>query len=160
MRVKGIVDEDFVNYKLPSMFISTCYCDWKCCVEANIPISICQNCELSDSETYDISIESLYQRYINNNISECIVLGGLEPAKQQSEINELIRYFRDNNCNDTFVIYTGYYEEEIQEWVEHLKHYSNIVFKFGRFIPNNEPHYDNILGIKLASDNQYGKQIS
>ena len=30
------------------------------------------------------------------------------------DVYELIKYFRDHNCNDTFVIYTGYYPEEIE----------------------------------------------
>ena len=29
MRVKGIIEEDFTNFKLPSMFINTCFCDFK-----------------------------------------------------------------------------------------------------------------------------------
>ena len=97
MRIKGLVDEDFVNYKLPSMFISTCSCDWKCCTEANIPIETCQNCALAQSETYEISVEELYQRYINNPISESIVIGGLEPAKQMNEVNDLVEYFRNTD---------------------------------------------------------------
>ena len=160
MKIKGLIDEDFVNYKLTSMFILTYTCDWKCCVEANIPIETCQNCELSQSKTYEISIEELYQRYIDNPISESIVIGGLEPAKQMDEINYLVKYFRDDGCNDDIVIYTGYYENEITSWITYLKQFSNVVFKFGRFIPNHKPHYDKILGVNLASDNQYGKKIS
>ena len=41
-----------------------------------------------------------------------------------------------------------------------LKKYSNIIIKFGRFIPNQKPHYDPVLGVELASDNQYGEKIS
>jgi hypothetical protein len=43
---------------------------------------------------------------------------------------------------------------------EQLKSFSNIIIKFGRFIPNQEPHYDEVLGVKLASDNQYARRIS
>ena len=38
--------------------------------------------------------------------------------------------------------------------------YSNIIIKFGRFIPNREPHFDEVLGVNLASNNQYAKRIS
>lgn len=31
MHVKDIVDENYQDYKLPSMFISTVSCDMKCC---------------------------------------------------------------------------------------------------------------------------------
>ena len=30
MKIKGITDEDFVNYKYPSMFIATSICSFKC----------------------------------------------------------------------------------------------------------------------------------
>ena len=42
MRVKNIIEEDIVNYKETSMFISTCFCDWKCCTE--IGADICSRC--------------------------------------------------------------------------------------------------------------------
>jgi hypothetical protein len=38
MKVKDIIDENFQDYKKPSMFISTCFFDWKCCIESAIPI--------------------------------------------------------------------------------------------------------------------------
>jgi len=34
----------------------------------------------------------------------------------------------------------------------------NIIVKFGRYRPNQEKHYDKILGVFLASDNQYAKE--
>ena len=51
-------------------------------------------------------------------------------------------------------------EEEISEQVLWLKQFKNIVIKFGRFVPNQTPHYDEILGVNLASDNQYAKKVS
>ena len=44
--------------------------------------------------------------------------------------------------------------------VEELKKYPNIVVKYGRYIPNSESHYDEVLGITLASSNQYAEKIS
>ena len=35
-----------------------------------------------------------------------------------------------------------------------------IIIKYGRFIPNQQKHYDEILGVYLASDNQYAEKIS
>lgn len=159
MNVKGIIEEDFVNYKQPCMFISMCKCDWKCCKEANIPITICQNCSLAQSNTIEISADEIFHRYIDNSISEAVVIGGLEPLLQWREICELIEYFRKHNCNDYFVIYTGYYPNEIVEQISEIKSFKNIVMKFGRYVPNNKPHYDEVLGINLASDNQYGKVV-
>ena len=160
MRLKGLIDEDFVNYKYPSMFIGTCFCDWKCCTEQNLDISICQNSQLANFKIIDISVEDLFHRYIQNPISKSIVIGGLEPIKQFDEILELIAIFRSNDCMDDFVIYTGYYPEEINEYLNKLKEFPNIIMKFGRYIPGQEKHFDEVLGINLVSNNQYGERIS
>ena len=53
-----------------------------------------------------------------------------------------------------------YWADEIAEQVEKLKGFKNIIIKFGRFIPNNSGRYDDLLGVHLASDNQYAEQIS
>ena len=37
--------------------------------------------------------------------------------------------------------------------------FTNIIIKFGRYIPNQKPHYDEVLGVNLASDNQYAERI-
>ena len=159
MLVKNIVEEDFVNYKLPSMFIATCFCDWKCCREQNLNISVCQNSDIAKQPNINISDREIFERYISNPITKAIVIGGLEPFKQFDEVYKLIKYFRNNNCNDTFVIYTGYDKFEILSQIEKLKEFTNIILKTGRYKPNNEPHYDEILGINLVSDNQKGVVI-
>lgn len=41
-----------------------------------------------------------------------------------------------------------------------LSRYKNVIVKFGRFIPNQEPHYDETLWVNLASNNQYARRIS
>ena len=41
MLIKDIIDEDFINYKKPSMFIGTVKCDWKCCIEGKFDKKIC-----------------------------------------------------------------------------------------------------------------------
>lgn len=156
MKIKGIIEEDFVNYKLPCLYISLGSCDWKCCYESNIPVSVCQNSNLEQSKDIDVSIDEIFNRYISNPISEAIVIGGLEPFKQFDDVYYLIKFFRDNNCSDTFIIYTGYYEYEIFEQIKKLESLKNIILKVGRYIPNQQPHYDEILGIKLVSDNQKG----
>lgn len=159
MEIKQLLDEDFVNYKKPSMFIGTITCNWKCCIEQGIDISICQNSALANAETIDVPTDEIFRRYINNYITSSVVIGGLEPIVQFEEVEELIKYFRDNGCNDTFVIYTGYDRSEIEDKVQKLKSYGNIVMKFGRFIPGEERHFDEVLGVFLASDNQYGERI-
>lgn len=159
MLIKDLRDEDFVNYKKTSMFIATCFCDWKCCKEQCLDVSICQNSQTSKQKNIDIPIYEIYDRYINNDITSSIVIGGLEPMLQFDDILETIKFFRNKECLDDFVIYTGYYSNEIKENIEILKQFSNIIIKYGRFIPNQEKHYDDVLGIYLASNNQYAERI-
>ena len=97
--------------------------------------------------------------YVKNKISKAIVVGGLEPLKQFDEIYGLINYFRQNNVLDTFVIYTGYDKQEICEQIDKMMNFKNIIIKFGRYVPNQKEHYDEILGINLASSNQYAEVI-
>lgn len=158
--LRDVVVEDFCNYKLPSMFLISSYCDWKCCHEANIDESVCQNHELVSGPVKQISYESLYQAYINNNITKAIVIGGLEPFLQFEEILGLISYFREKGCMDIFVIYTGYYFSEIPEQIEKLRKIPNIIVKYGRYIPDKSSRYDEVLGITLVSNNQYAEKIS
>jgi len=160
MKVKGIVAEDFIQYKQPSMFISTCFCDWKCCREAGLDESVCQNSPLAQAESMEIDNEKIYDMFVSNPITQVIVIGGLEPMIQINEVIELIDFFRKNGEDCPFIIYTGYYPQEIPKEILRLKEYKNIVVKYGRFIPDQESHYDSILGVNLASPNQYAEVIS
>ncbi len=160
MLIKDIIEEDFTNYKQPSMFIATCFCTWKCPKELNMDLAICQNQPLAKAPNIEIPADEIFRRYSQNPITSAIVIGGLEPFLQFDEILELIKYFREHACNDTFVIYTGYYPHEIERQINTLRQYQNIIVKFGRYIPNHKPHFDSVLGVQLASDNQYAIQIS
>lgn len=160
MLIKSIVYEDFVNYKLPSMFIGTAFCSGKCCIEAGVPLSVCQNDEWRAIEAVLVDDSELCKRYLHNSITKAIVIGGLEPFEQFSEVCNFIAVLRNEfNCNDDIVIYTGYNRDEIESEIEFLKYYGNIIVKFGRYIPNGIAHYDEILGVKLASENQYAERI-
>lgn len=160
MRIITFVEEDFTNYKLPSMFIALGYCDWKCCKEANIPITVCQNSELVKAQDIEVPIREIFDRYINNPITKAVCIGGLEPMTVAGHVLALLDYFRTHGCDDDFVIYTGYYPSEIPAIVTQLKKYKNVVVKFGRFIPDRPKRYDDILGVTLISDNQYTERIS
>ena len=160
IHLKGVIMEDFVNYAKPSIFLITCQFDWKCCHEANIPVSVCQNEPIVRQPTKEFLISSVYKAYIENEITKAIVIGGLEPFMQFNEILSLLKYFRENNCYDDFVIYTGYYKEEIEKEIEQLKKYPNVILKYGRYKPNTSLRFDDILKITLASDNQYAERIS
>ena len=158
INLKGIVLEDFVNYKKPSMFLITSKCDWKCCVEAGN--QICQNSNLTKVNSKHYLVQVLFDAYSKNDITKSIVFGGLEPMLQFNEIYYFIKFFRDNECDDDIVIYTGYNRDEIEDKVKILQEFPNIIIKFGRFIPDQEPYFDAVLGVNLASDNQYAEVIS
>lgn len=157
MIVKEIRDEDFTNYKKPSMFIGFSKCTWKC--EKECGMRVCQNSTLAEALGVEISAVNLVNRYINNPITKAIVCGGLEPFDTWKDLKELVVELRAK-CEDDIIIYTGYKEEEIYSAINWLKKIPNIIIKFGRFVPNQQSHYDSILGINLASDNQYARRIS
>ena len=158
VHLKNFMDEDFVNYKKCSMFLGFSKCSFKCCQECGR--DICQNSELANSPITIISIEKLWERYQTHYLSEAIVCGGLEPFDTYDELYDLIELFRFNGIKDPFIIYTGYNKDEISDKVEALKKFSNIIIKFGRFIPDQPSHIDEVLGVELASPNQYAEVIS
>lgn len=159
MVIKELRDEDFVNYKKPSMFIAFPSCTWKC--EKECGMRVCQNSALAQAPDIEIEAEEIVNRYLNNPITKSIVIGGLEPFDDYRNLLELLSYFRFKRCYDDIVIYTGYTEAECsgKGFLFDLQSYGPIIIKFGRFLPNQQPHYDEVLGIQLASDNQYGKKI-
>ena len=154
MKIKYIIDENFQDYKKTSMMIAMCSCDWKCLKELNLDISICQNSQIAQQKNIEVSIESIIDRYLNNPITQAVVIGGLEPMLQFDEVLEFIKQFRQYS-DDDIVIYTGYYPEEIQDKIKELIQYKNIIIKFGRYIPDKDKRFDEVLGIWLASDNQF-----
>lgn len=161
MIIKTIVDEDFINYKQPSMYIGTAYCNGKCCREAGIPMSVCQNDEWRKTATVAMADKDIVERYLSNDITSAICFAGLEPFEQFDEMLALISMLRnDYQCTDTVVIYTGYNKDEIKKETEVLRQFPNIIIKFGRFVPSQAKHYDAVLGVNLASDNQYAERIS
>ena len=96
---------------------------------------------------------------MKNTITSAIVFGGLEPFDSLPEMLDLIKALR-SETSDNIIIYTGYTEEEIQCYIKDLAVYSNIIIKYGRYIPNKRSKYDDLLGVNLASDNQYARRIS
>jgi len=157
MKIKGIIDEDTVNYKKICMTIEFPKCSFKCDKECGQ--SVCQNGALTNSPDISINIDRLVERYVNNPITEAIVYQGLEPLDTWEDVLELTDAFRQQT-DDDIVIYTGYTKCEIRDKVEELKKYKNIVIKYGRYVPNEKTHYDKVLGVDLASDNQYAEKIS
>ena len=159
MIVKLVKQDDFVQYKKPCVVVCFPNCTWKCCTEAGIPTSVCQNQEMCGLKDIDVTPEDVYNLYKESLFAESICCSGLEPMLQFDDVLSLLKYFREHDCDADFVIYTGYYPEEIEPQLSILKQFSNIVLKCGRYIPNRPSKYDDILGITLASDNQYAKLV-
>lgn len=158
MKIIQLIDEDFINYKKPSMIIGMPYCSFKCDKECGQ--QVCQNSALATAPIIDISSEDLIKRYLNNPITKAIVFQGLEPFDSYRDLKNFISLIRSKQCWDDIIIYTGYKEEEIKNYLTYLRPYRNIIIKFGRFMPNQNPHFDETLGINLVSDNQYARRIS
>ena len=158
MKLRGYVEEDFTNYKKPSMFLITRYCYFKCCIENGN--NICQNMDVIKAPIIDVDNDELIKRYLNNPITKSIVFGGLEPMDSFEEVREFINTLRwDYNCFDNVVIYTGYNADEIIDQCMRLSKFSNVIVKFGRFIPDQKSHFDEVLGVELASPNQYAVEL-
>lgn len=157
MLLKQILFEDFTNYKKASMFLGFPRCTFKC--EKECGIKCCQNSSLAQATAVEIDTDKLISNYISNPITQAVVFGGLEPLDTFDELIEFVQKFREKT-DDDIVIYTGYYKNEVLDKIEQLCKYKNIIVKFGRFIPNQTPHFDEVLGVKLISDNQYAEKIS
>ena len=82
--------------------------------------SICQNSTFAKYPIVEMKDSKIVERYLDNPITHSIVFGGLEPIEQFDEMLDLIKEFR-SKTDDDIVIYTGFYENEIQEQIECLK---------------------------------------
>ena len=161
MLTKGIIDEDFINYKKPSMVIMCPTCSFKCDKECGE--QVCQNSALATSPNIEIQALDIVSRFLCNDITESIVFSGLEPFDCFDDIFLIGFYIRHISYNGDIVIYTGYTEDEIKRlsningsYLDQIKTYLKpCIIKYGRYIPNQSPHYDEVLGVNLASDNQY-----
>lgn len=161
IELKGIIWEDMVNYKKISTTLMFPRCSFKCDKENGI--QLCQNWELAAAPSQTINIDNLMEQYINNPISEAIVLQGLEPLDSPIDCYTVAAALRRWKIKDDLVIYTGYYpnEEDISWIIDSIAFLTpgHLIVKYGRYLPNQQKHYDEVLGVYLASDNQYGEVI-
>ena len=157
MKIIDLIDEDFINYKKPSLFLALPFCTFKC--EKECGIQCCQNSSLAKQPIIEIPTEKLVQRYLENPISESVVMGGMEPFDSFEDVIEFISILRKYSDSDV-ILYTGYYKSEIEDKIIQLQKFPNIIVKFGRFKPDEPHHIDPILGVELASTNQYAEKFS
>lgn len=156
MKILGVIDEDFINYKKPSMVIEFPFCDFKC--EKDCGEAVCQNSPLVNHPIIEVSADVLARRYVQNPITSAVVFQGLEPLDSMDDIVSFLAALR-RYTQDDVVIYTGYNKAEIADKLTRIIPFGNVVMKYGRFVPHQTPHYDEVLGVKLASDNQYAERF-
>ncbi len=154
MQIRGLNDYDIVNYKEPALFIAFPYCNFKC--DADFGTKICQNSQLIKEPILNVDIYDILDIYEANPLTHAVVCGGLEPFDSLDELYPFIDRFR-RRSKDIIIIYTGYTEDELEKEIPKVELFGNVIIKFGRYIPNAASRYDDILGVTLASDNQYAK---
>lgn len=175
MLIKNLIDEDFVNYKKPSLFIGCGECDFKCDKECGK--AVCQNSALAKAPSVNVYEGEIIDRFFNNPITDAFVFGGLEPFYSEDSVNGLIHLLLEiiaqhgfRHCTEPIdvVIYTGFYPFEIYDYLREIQKnirtvYNgkgiNVIIKFGRFIPDSTPRFDELLGVELASDNQFAMTL-
>lgn len=148
---------DVVNYIRPTFNVASgITCTFKCGKD------LCQNCELTKQKKITLDISDIIVKYDKQILAKSITFQGLEPLDNMNQLLWFIYDFRENHKDD-IILWTGYTKEECADLIYLIKEkmkWDNIIIKFGRFIPNQKPHYDEILGVNLASDNQYAEKIS
>lgn len=146
-------DVDVVNYKEASCFIGAGYTCSRGCPG-------CQNEELKHSIPAQVDASRIALNYEKMPITHAIVFGGLEPLEDLENLKLWVNIFRFIT-DDMIIIYTGVEidSDELKEAAKYLAEYPNIIFKAGSYIDGHEPHFDELLGVKLASDNQRGIRL-
>ena len=157
MIIKNVIIEDFLQYRKPSLFIIFPKCSFKC--DREFGTQICQNCSIIKEPDIEITSSVLIKKYLANPITKAVVCGGLEPFDSFDDLMDFVTQFRSVSTDD-ICVYTGYNKSEIESQIRQLSQFENIIIKFGRYIPNQEKHFDPVLGVYLASDNQYAEKIS
>lgn len=152
MLLSGFEEENFTNYRWPTMTVGFPACSFKCG-------RWCQNINLGSSPRIEIPTEMIVRRYLANSITKGIVCAGLEPIDTFGMLMGLLESFRERT-SDVAIVYTGYDEFEIPDQTERLRDVGNIIVKYGRYVPNQQGHFDEVLGVSLASDNQYAMRLA
>lgn len=146
------IRETFVDYKKTGLYVSGSRCNLKC--------KECFNENLKHSPTIKIKPIQFVEDYIiKNQVIESVIFSGLNWFDKFEDLLQLVNCIRVKTDID-IVIYTGYKESEVLSEIDMLKENKNIIVKFGEYIPNDMEVYDEVLGITLASSNQYAKKIS
>lgn len=148
------VTEVFQDYKKPALMVCTAHCDFKCCKDAGY--DVCHNMKVAKQRGVFLPFARLLNMVNKSTLTDAVLFGGLEPFLQADELVQCIEYLRAHGMTKDIVIYTGYDRSELDQKTLLRLSCSQVIVKFGRYVPNSSPVFDPILGIILASDNQYG----
>jgi hypothetical protein len=162
IKLVNLIEEDFVDYCIPGMFLGFPTCSGKCNEECGEVV--CQNQELQNAPKIDIPIEDLLERYCKNSITKALIFGGLEPFDSFVQVKELVKEFYEvpEFHDHHIVIYTGYYPNEIREDLRDLYSIPGsdmIIIKFGRYMPGVPSYDDPVLHVRLSSANQFAMRL-
>ena len=153
--------DDITDYLKTSLLLVTPKCSGKCGEK-------CQNYFLiKNATTKQYAVSSIVNLYNNLTTHNAVVFAGLEPFDTFNDTQILVDAFLQNDKPIDIVIYTGYYQQSItdkvnvllQKLIKTKSTNKTIIIKFGPYIAENRSYYSNILGIKLATDNQYVKRF-
>lgn len=163
-RLVDIKTDDISDYKHTAMLLVFPNCLGKC--------KNCQNSKLQKRNKFNdifVTAESIINYYNRLKTHSAIVCAGLEPFDSFYDLKDIFECFVDSakKPENDFVIYTGYYYDEIKENVDELHDYlkrnnknslKRLIIKFGRYDetqPNRKGDVNPILGVTLATCNQY-----
>lgn len=167
IKLIDVKTDNIVDYKETSILLVFPYCSGKCGPK-------CHNYKLiGTTKINEYKIEDIVNLYNKLNTHRSIVCAGLEPFDSFEDLTNIVKYFSNCNKDCDIVIYTGYTEEEIKYSVKLLNDIFNknlnksfkksLIIKFGRYVfdaENSYKYYSDILGVELASNNQYAKIIN
>ena len=83
MKLVNLIQEDFTNYKKPSLFLGFPKCSGKCNI-LNGKI-VCQNEALRNAEKVEISANEIVELYTKNNITNDIKIDNLFKYNEWNE---------------------------------------------------------------------------
>lgn len=150
------------DYKKIALLLVASTCTFKCEKEGHCAKGTCQNGHLAKINPIKVDAGKIIAFYKNNPLCEAFIFGGLEPMDSFAEFFDLIYIIRSSGIEDDIVFYTGYTKEELeQKGVIKLLQgtTTNIYIKYGRYIENDQPRFDEVLQVTLVSGNQYAERI-
>lgn len=158
LSVLNIEPFDCVNNRLITFNVAAgITCDFKCCPHNH---QLCHNEPLRSTPVIVVQISEIVKQYLSQQLSTSLTLQGLEPLDNMDGVLWLLWYFR-RKSKDPIFIWTGYEEEEVATLIGLVRflQWKSIFLKMGRYRWGEKPHYDENLGVFLASPNQYCKKI-